>query len=249
MLDFYKKKEFTFSIFLIVVYVLLNNAATYLNNMVGTKTYLFQMIFNGILVAFMLIFILKNKLNEKYGLIKPQIKVNKYLFFIFVIILSTRNLWFGFKVSMDTNSIIIYLLSMLFVGICEELLFRGFLFKAIEKDGLWKAIIIVSLTFGLGHILHMFDANGVNVFENILQIIGAIFFGLVFVLLFLHTKSLIIPIIMHSTIDMLSAFVNDADITPTINIAFVIIGIVLCLAFSAILIKKTPLLKHRKYNY
>ena len=198
MLEFYKKKEFTFSIILIILYVLLNNVATYLNNMVGTETYLFQMIFNGSLVVFMLIFIFKNKLKEKYGLIKPEININKYVSSIFLIVLSTRNLWFGFKMNMDITSTIIYLLSMFFVGICEELLFRGFLFKAIEKDSLKQAIVIVSLTFAIGHIMHIFDANGVDMFENIMQIIGAA------------------------------------------------IGIALCLCFSMILIKNTPILNYNK---
>lgn len=245
MLEFYKKKEFTFSIILIVLYVLLNNAATYLNNMVGTEYDLFQMIFNASLAIFLLIFISKNKLREKYGLIKPEININLIVFFIFVIVLSTRNLWFGFKMNRDTTGTIIYLVSMFFVGICEELILRGFLFKSIEKDGLKKAIIIVSLTFAIGHIMHIFDANGVNMFETIMQIVGAIFLGLVFILLFINTKSLVISIIMHSTIDMLSAFVNEDAITPEINIAFVAVGIVLCLSFSIILIKKTPALKKR----
>ena len=241
MLEFYKKKEFTFSIFLIVLYVLLNNLATYFDS----ETYLFQMIFNGSLALFMLVFIFRNKLKEKYGLIKPEIKINKYVFIIFVIILSTRNLWFGIKMNMDISSTIIYLIYMLFVGICEELLFRGFLFKAIEKDGLKKAIIIVSLTFAFGHIVHIFDAGGVDMFENIMQIIGAVFIGLVFVLILLHTKSLVIPIIMHSVIDMLSAFANGSVITKETHIIFVISGIILCLMFSLILMKNTPILKEK----
>lgn len=49
----------------------------------------------------------------------------------------------------------LYVLSMLCVGFIEELIFRGFLFKAMAKDGIKSAIIVSSITFGLGHIINL----------------------------------------------------------------------------------------------
>ncbi len=238
MLEYYKKKELAFAIILIVVFCVLNSSATYLNNMVGTDSMLFQMIFNAILTIVLLVFIFKNNLKEKYGLNKPHIRMSILIFAILFLLLSTRNIWFGFRINMSAQNLIIYLVYVFFVGIIEELLFRGFLFKAIEKDSLKQAIIIVSLTFAIGHFLHLFDANGVNLFENIMQVVIAIFYGLVFVSMFLNTKSLLPSIIMHSCIDMLSAFVNESAFTPGITISFIISGIVLCLIFSYLLLKK-----------
>ena len=43
---------------------------------------------------------------------------------------------------------------MLCVGFMEEVIFRGLLFKAIAKDNAKMAIVISSVTFGLGHVLN-----------------------------------------------------------------------------------------------
>ena len=51
---------------------------------------------------------------------------------------------------------------MLCVGFAEEVIFRGFLFRAMEKDNVKTAIIGSSVTFGLGHVLNLVNGSGMR---------------------------------------------------------------------------------------
>ncbi len=239
MLDFYKKKELAFAIVIIVIYCLLGTIATRFNNMIGVSenSKLFQMIFTIALVVALFIFIFKNNLKEKYGLNKANISINKIVFYVLFLLIATRNLWFGFKMNMALSDTIVYVIYMFFVGICEELIFRGFLFKAIEKDSKKEAIIITSLTFAIGHFVNLF--NGENLLSNVMTVAGAIGYGFLMVSLLLNTKSLIPAIIMHSITDMLSAFANMDVISPTIRIISLFIFIIQSVIFSYILLKNS----------
>ena len=95
------------------------------------------------------------------------------------------------------------MLTMAGVGILEELIFRGLLFRAMEKDNRKAAVLVSSLTFGIGHIVNLL--NGAPVLDTLLQIIYAVSIGLLFTILFLKTGSLIPCIITHSTVNALSA--------------------------------------------
>ena len=76
-------------------------------------------------------------------------------------------------------------------GICEELLFRGYLIHYLtEQIGLPLAVIISSALFGLCH-----SYQG---WKNVLR---TGFLGLVFALIYLWSGSLILVIILHFAID------------------------------------------------
>ena len=47
------------------------------------------------------------------------------------------------------------MVSMLFVGVLEEVIFRGLLFLAMAKDSMKAAVIVSSVTFGMGHIVNL----------------------------------------------------------------------------------------------
>ena len=68
----------------------------------------------------------------------------------------------GFPVILPAVDTVCYILSMLCVGFLEEVIFRGFLFRALAKENVNKAIIITSVTFGLGHILNLFNGSGMD---------------------------------------------------------------------------------------
>ena len=61
---------------------------------------------------------------------------------------------------------------MINVGFIEEIIFRGFLFKMMEKDNIKTAIIVSSLTFGIGHIVNLL--NGADFISTVIQIFYAI---------------------------------------------------------------------------
>lgn len=93
---------------------------------------------------------------------------------------------------------------MLCVGFIEEVIFRGFLFKAIAKDNLKSAIIISSVTFGVGHLVNLFNRSGMDLVSNLCQICFAIAVGFLLVTIFYRGGSLLPCIITHSAINTLS---------------------------------------------
>lgn len=172
------------------------------------------------------IFVKKYKLEEKYGLNTLPKNSKRYLYFIPLIVLGTCNFWGGFDPQHEGLPLVYALLSMIFIGWIEEIIFRGFLLKAIEKRrGLTIAIIISSVTFGIGHILNLVAQPG---FETFLQVIYAIAFGFMFVYVFLKTKSLWPCIILHSIIDF-TAMLQGDDMN---NVVTTIIITVICVFYT-----------------
>jgi membrane protease YdiL (CAAX protease family) len=108
---------------------------------------------------------------------------------------------------------VLYVLSMFCVGFLEEMIFRGFLFQAMAKNGVKSAIIVSSITFGIGHIVNLFNGSGAEWLPNLLQVMYAVAIGFAFVMIYCKTKSLISCILVHSVFNGLSAFANEAAVT------------------------------------
>lgn len=113
------------------------------------------------------VFVKVNHLEEKYGLAGWPKDMKKYLFFIPMWILATGNIWDDFSLSYQGASLVIAALSMILVGFVEEMIFRGFLFRAmLGEDKKIVAIIISAVTFGIGHIVNLF--TGQASFETVM---------------------------------------------------------------------------------
>ena len=116
------------------------------------------------------------------------------------------------------------------VGFLEEVIFRGLLFRAMEKDNLKTAIIVSSLTFGIGHIVNLFNGSGKDPASNVIQIVFAVLVGFVLVLIFYYGKSLIPCILFHSANNALKVFEADGGFSPQIEMVmnlvliFVVLG-------------------------
>jgi hypothetical protein len=74
-----------------------------------------------------------------------------------------------------------------------------------------SAILVSSLTFGIGHIVNLFNGSGAELLPNILQVIYATSAGFVFVMLYHKSNSLIICILVHAIFNSLSAFGVEYD--------------------------------------
>jgi len=108
--------------------------------------------------------------------------------------------------NMPTGETVCYVMSMLLVGFAEEIIFRGFLFRAMEKDGRKAAVIVSSVTFGIGHMVNLINGSGAQLLPNLLQVCYAVAAGYLFVTIFLKTQSLYPAIVTHSAVNALSAF-------------------------------------------
>ena len=69
----------------------------------------------------------------------------------------SANLRYGFALNYSELQTILYILSMLCIGFLEEVIFRGLLFESMRKDSEKAAVIVSSVTFGIGHILNLFN--------------------------------------------------------------------------------------------
>ena len=90
-----------------------------------------------------------------YGLKKVK-NPKKYLYFCPLILIASLNLWNGLNINNNYYEILFFILRMINIGFIEEIIFRGFLFRALERHGINKAAIISSIVFGIGHILNLF---------------------------------------------------------------------------------------------
>lgn len=209
----YEKNEIRFAVAWIITYVILASAGDNISTIIGIS----KIVTLPILItlsAVLFFFIKRNGLTGKYGLCKPQIYSAKMLFYFPLIVLLTANLWYGVVLNESPLEVLLYILSMFCVGFLEEIIFRGFLFKAMAENGVKSAIIVSSITFGFGHIVNLINGSGTELLPNILQIIYAMAIGFTFVMIYYKTKSLLPCIITHSVFNGLSAFSNEAAMTP-----------------------------------
>lgn len=167
MKKLYDKNELRFSLIWIVLYIVLFSLADGVSGVIGISK-IVTVLVSVVMTAIIYCWICKNGLKEKYGLYKFQGNVRQYLYFIPLVLLASTNLWFGFKLNLSVLETVLYIISMMCVGFLEEVIFRGFFFKALCKKNIKYAIFISSVTFGLGHIVNLF--NGQNKLETLIQI-------------------------------------------------------------------------------
>jgi len=156
-----------------------------------------------LLTAFLVIYVKKNHWVEYYGLVMPNRQAAKTaLYYIPLIIIIPINFLSGFSLKYSLIETFLFLLMMLCVGFIEELIFRGFLLKAIAEKNLKRAIIISSITFGIGHIVNLF--MGAGTIDTFFQMLYAVALGFALTMLVITTKSIIPGIVFHSILNALS---------------------------------------------
>ena len=213
MKKLYEKSEIWFALAWIIAYVVLASTGDNVSADLGID----KIVTLPILIlmsAVLYFFVRKNGLTEKYGLCMPKLPTAKMLYYIPLLVLLTANLWYGIAMNMTPLETVLYVLSMFCVGFLEELIFRGLLFHAMAKDSVKSAIIVSSVTFGIGHIVNMVNGSGAELLPNLLQVLYAVAIGFAFVMIYWKTKSLLPCIIVHSVFNGLSAFANEAVMTP-----------------------------------
>ncbi len=232
MKKMYDKSEITFAIIWIVIYTV--GMGTLQNNF-GLDS-LWQMLGLIVISVVLFLFVKGNSLMEKYGLAGWAKNSKAMLWFIPLWLISCMNLFGGLQADYPVPGVIYAAVSMALVGFVEELLFRGFLFKAMLKDGNVKAAVIVSsITFGLGHILNLF--TGQDLIETLDQVVFAVAAGFVFTLVFYKSGSLLPGILAHSFIDASSVFASDEG-SQLLNMIVHIVFIVISVAYSLYLAKR-----------
>ena len=216
MKKLFEKHETLCCILLIVLYVVINS---YCMQNFGLEDYR-STIINTVFSVAVLALVISLKRVAYYGLVKVT-DAKKYLYFIPLLLIVSVNLWNGINVNHAPGKIIFYMLSMVNIGFLEEIIFRGFLFKMMAKDNLKSAIIVSSITFGLGHIVNLL--NGADLVPTLMQICYAVALGYLFVIIFYKSKSLVPCIAAHIVIDVLSVFNVENSLSVYIIPVFLIV--------------------------
>ena len=133
-------------------YCVLQSLVNPLNTLIGIE-YAASAAFCILQTVILLTFILKNHLTKQYGLCKSPVPARRFLYYVPLIVLASGNLWNGAALNYSPAETVCRIACMLCVGFLEEVIFRGLLFTAIEKDNIKSAIIISSVTIGIGHML------------------------------------------------------------------------------------------------
>lgn len=236
---FYKKSEIWFAVSWIIIYVVGTSITDELSRQFGIEK-LFSVPYLLFLSAILLVWAQKNNLFIQYGLCKTDVCSKRFLYYIPLILLVSCNFWYGVSKNGTFDEFLLYAMSMLCVGFLEELIFRGLLFKAMEKDGIKSAIIVSSVTFGIGHIVNLINGSGATLLSNLCQVVSAIAIGFLFVVMFYRGKSLVPCILAHQFINVSSFLANEDAINNTTRIVQSIIICVIALVYATILLKTLP---------
>jgi membrane protease YdiL (CAAX protease family) len=79
-------------------------------------------------------------------------------------------------------------------GVCEEILYRGILMAVLTQAvGLWPAVVLSSVIFGMGHAYQGFPG-----------IVKTTLVGLVMALLTVFSGSLLVAMVLHTVVDLTS---------------------------------------------
>lgn len=239
MKKLYEKSELTFAIVWIVCYCVLQSLANPLNKIIGIE-YSASAVFGILQTIILLIFIFKNNLQKRYGLSKPQASAARFLYYVPLVVLASGNLWNGVALNYSPAETVCRIICMLCVGFLEEMIFRGFLFSAIAKNNIRSAIIISSVTFGIGHLINLFNGSGMDLVNNLFQICFAVAVGFLLVTIFYRGKSLLPCIILHSAINTLGTFSNEENFTVKMQLVHICILILITVVYTLILEKTLP---------
>ena len=213
----FEKHETLICIGLIVLYIVINSFC--IQNF-GITDYR-SVVVNTVFSAMLLYFVVKLDRVAYYGLTRVR-NAKAYLYFLPLVLVVSVNLWSGIHINHTGTEILFHILTMFNIGFLEELIFRGFLFKMMAKDNVRLAIVVSAVTFGIGHIVNLF--NGADLIPTLLQICYAISIGYLFVIIFYKSGSIIPCIIAHALFNACSIF--NIETAVSLYIAPVVLVIV-----------------------
>ncbi|MBO4979521.1 MAG: CPBP family intramembrane metalloprotease [Clostridia bacterium] len=213
MKKLYDKSKIGFAVVWIVAYCVLMSVGDLLSTRIGIDKAV-TLAIGIVLSATLLLFLKKNGLLSNYGLCAPKAPARSMLYYLPILIMLSANLWYGVTLNVGVPEAVLYILSMLCVGFLEEIIFRGLLFEAMRKDNVKTAILVSSVTFGIGHIINLINGSGADLLSNLLQVVYATAAGFMFVMMYYRSKSLLVCIAAHGAFNALSIFADEASVTP-----------------------------------
>ena len=188
----------------------------------------------GVIAAALALTVALTRQGKYYGLDHWPETGKKLLWLLPLWLLTTGNLWGGIVPVYSGTAQVYAVVSMALIGFIEEMIFRGFLFRAmLEKHGARTAVIVSAVTFGIGHLVNLFAGQGS--WASVMQVLFAISWGFVFTLVYYKSGSLLPCILAHSLVDVFSKYSTDSLIADW---SYVIATIVIGGAYSLWLVRQ-----------
>lgn len=194
----YEKNAVRHSLAWLAIYLVMNTITGNLQSASPSNSSWIGAIPNFLLAAICFIYLKKTGIAKAIGLLaKPTEKASVMLYYIPVLALPFFNLIYGIDSSVSAVEALSLLTMYIGVGFMEEIIFRGLMFKALEKK--WNRYLVVafiSLTFAIGHIVSMV-AVGQSGSDTVLQILNAFSVGFMFMAVMLASGNLRLCVIAH----------------------------------------------------
>lgn len=224
MKKLFEKEPIWFAVAWIIVYVMGFSAADGLSETIGVPKLLTVCV--GLLLSAVLLgFIGKNGLKEYFGLRAVQGDWKPFLYFVPLLIISSASSWSGLALTQPLHLAALAVAAMCLVGLLEELIFRGLLFRAMCRDSVKVAILVSSLTFGVGHIVNLL--MGAPLLDTLLQLVYASAVGFCYTTIVYVGGSIWPCVISHAVVNSLSVFAPESSVTMDIvtAVAQTVLGI------------------------
>lgn len=222
----YEKSEIGFALSWIGLYLVLMNAALQFcggfDNL-ADKTIVqlsVPLICIVLLAVFSTVWIRQNGFMEKYGLCSFRKDLKTFLWFLPLLAMTCTNLKNGLALTAPLGVTLFMMFNLAIAGYVEEIIFRGFLFRAMAKDNLKNAIVVSAITFGAGHIVNL--ANTADKTGVILQICYAIVIGFLYTIIAYKGESLWPCILSHMFINASDVFASEHG--PFSNLVTAVFG-------------------------
>lgn len=225
MKKLYEKNEVNFALVWIGLYVVMMNISLQFcggfDNL-ASKTTAQMLVPVGCILLLAILstaWIIRNNLTEKFGLCRFKGNLKTFLWFIPLIVMSCINLKNGLALTTPLAVTLLMMVNKAVAGYVEEIIFRGFLFRAMAKDNLKSAIIVSAVTFGAGHIVNL--ANTADTMSVLLQVCYAIAIGFLYTIIVYKGGSLWPCIASHMFVNGSSVFaLVQGPFTELLDAAF-----------------------------
>ena len=214
------------------IYIVTVNVGDWLSEIVGIPTSVTSLAL-VVLSLWLIVHLAKGGWLRYYGVRALRGRdFRSTLLYIPLVLIALMQFTKGLRADLTLTSVLLIITLMICVGFLEELIFRGMLFRGIQRSStLTRAIVISGVTFGIGHVVNL--ARGMTLLEQSIQIGFGVVLGIVLALLFAVTGTIVPLIVFHALINI-SGNLTVAD--PRAELVMLGATTLLCAGYAVYLV-------------